>query len=756
MTATADSTLKGDVFKGRAGLGHSATAAWTSIRDLPAALAEALEAEADHRRFFLWTPAAVGTGVVLYFTADREPSLPLVTGLTIALAAVALAARRHTAAFRTLVAVAAMFGGMAAAGWRTARLAAPVLDRIRIVTVQGTIEEMDFRREGARFVLRVAASDDLDPDQTPYRLRLTTRRTPDVEAGAFVELKARLLPPSRAAQPGGYDFARDAWFARIGAVGNVLGRIDVADQPDPPDLGLRVAAAIDRARNALARRVDRTVGGDAGAIAAAMVTGKRDLLSEDAKSLIREAGIFHVVTISGVQMTLVAGIFFVGLRRLLALSRTLALHGATKKWAAGAAMVAAVAYDVATGSRVGTERALFMTLIVLAAVILDRRALTMRNLALAALAVLVFEPEALLGASFQLSFAAVAALVAVYEARAATAPRDDTVVPARAGGHGGWFARRRGHGLRQALFATFCATSATAPFMAYGFHEVNPYVLLGNPLTLTIIEVFAVPGALLGTLLYPLGLDAFVWHYVGAGIAIIMWAARLVGSLPGASLHLPAFAPWSLVFFTLAVLSAVIWHSPILRLTAVPLAAIGLLGALSGPAFDVAVASGGDAVAVRGADGRLTVIGSRPSAFDAEQWLRADADGRPAKGVIDKQACDKTACVARLSDDRAVAIDFEASALAEDCSRASILVTPLLAPVGCAAPLVIDRDSLKRTGSVTLKAMAGSNGFAVRVTRGPDEDRPWSPAPYQPWRRRFDARPNPVPNGRSEPSAQGQ
>ena len=241
---------------------------------------------------------------------------------------------------------------------------------------------------------------DLDPgaDALP-RPRLTTRRTPPFEAGTYVELKARLLPPSRAAQPGGYDFARDAWFARIGAVGSVLGRIEEAEAPEPPGFWLAADMAVDRARNALARRVDTIVGGDPGAIAAAMVTGKRDLLTEDARSLIREAGIYHVITISGVQMTLVAGIFFVGLRRLLALSQTLALGYPIKKWAAGAAIVAAVAYDVMTGSRIGTERALFMTLIMLSAVILDRHALTMRNLALAAMAVLIWQPEALLGAA---------------------------------------------------------------------------------------------------------------------------------------------------------------------------------------------------------------------------------------------------------------------------------------------------------------------------------------------------------------------
>lgn len=303
------------------------------------------------------------------------------------------------------------------------------------------------------------------------------------------------------------------------------------------------------------------------------------------------------------------------------------------------------------------------------------------------------------------------------------------MVPAQSGPRG-WFARHRGHGPRQALFATFCATSATASFMAFDFHEMNPYVLIGNPLTLAIIELFAVPGALLGTLLYPFGLDAFVWHYVGAGIAIIMGAARLVGSLPGSSLHLPAFAPWSLVFLSLAVLSAVLWRTAILRATAIPLALIGIAGAASGPTFDVAVAQGGDAVAVRQADGRLAVIGHRPSAFDAEQWLRADADGRVAKSVIRRENCDKIGCVAHLADGRAVVVDLDPAAFAEDCLRATVLVTPLFAPTGCAAPLVIDRDSLRRTGAVTLKAAKNAkDGFTIRTVRGSDEDRPWSPAP---------------------------
>ena len=166
---------------------------------------------------------------------------------------------------------------------------------------------------------------------------------------------SRLLPPSRAALPGGYDFARDAFFAGVGAVGSTLGPIRLLPPPGDASLSQRFTAAIDQARNRLALRVNAIIGGDEGAIAAAMVTGKRDFLSTDAKDLIREAGIFHIITISGVQMTLVAGIFFVVTRRLLALSPTLALKYPIKKWAAVVAIAGSLLYDVATGSRVGTD-----------------------------------------------------------------------------------------------------------------------------------------------------------------------------------------------------------------------------------------------------------------------------------------------------------------------------------------------------------------------------------------------------------------
>lgn len=720
------------------------------------AFAEALAKETAERRLFLWLPVLGGLGALLYLFADREPSLGFAAIGLLSLAGAAFALRDRPAAFGLCLALCAICCGFVSAAWRSQRVAAPVLHHVSVATVEGFVEEMDFRRSGARFLLRPDKVEGLAPADVPYRLRLTLRRTPPFEAGTYVRLKARLLPPAHGSLPGGYDFARDAWFARIGAVGNVLGRIETIAAPHAPDLMLGFAMRIDRLRNALARRVDSILGGDKGAIAAAMVTGKRELLSEDAKDVIRQAGIFHIITISGVQMTLVAGIFFIGLRRLLALSQTLALRTPIKKWAAGAAIVGAIFYDTLTGSRVGTERALFMTLIMLGAVLIGRPSLSMRNLAFAVAIVVLIEPEAILGASFQLSFAAVAALVAVYEVRnrfraerrAEEFGRRPLAITSVWHERAALIKEKFAHGPLALLVATFCATTATASFMAYNFHELSPYVLIGNPLTLAIIELFAVPGALLGTFLYPLGLDGFVWHYVGAGIDLVLWAARQIGSWPGATLHLHSFAPWAIGFLALAVLCAVIWRSTLFRLSALPLAAIGLYGAACGPSFDIAVAASGDALALRGGDGGLSVLGHRPSLFAAEQWLRADADGRKPAAAIDRAACDKLGCVGILPDGRPVALVLDSQAFAEDCRRAAVIVTPLFAPLGCAAATVIDRDRLAATGAVTLTQDGA--GWHVTAARTPDEDRPWSPAPKRRWE---PARPTPAATGEDADAA---
>jgi competence protein ComEC len=252
-------------------------AAWAP--DWRGAFSSALAREVEERRFFLWIPVAAMGGAALNLAADREPALWLPALLTALFATLAWLSRTRPLALGLSVAIAALFAGFLSMSLRTARVAAPVLDRIRIVSLQGFVEEVDLRAVGARMVIGVVSADGMPLEKVPRRVRVTTRNTPDVAAGDYVALKARLLPPSRAALPGGYNFARDAFFAGVGAVGSALGPIERLAPPGEATLGQRFGAAIDQARNRLALRVNAIIGGDEGAIAAAMVTGKRDFLS---------------------------------------------------------------------------------------------------------------------------------------------------------------------------------------------------------------------------------------------------------------------------------------------------------------------------------------------------------------------------------------------------------------------------------------------------------------------------------------------
>ncbi len=256
--------------------------------------------------------------------------------------------------------------------------------------------------------------------------------------------------------------------------------------------------------------------------------------------------------------------------------------------------------------------------------------------------------------------------------------------------------------------------------MADDFHELSPYVLIGNPLTLAIIEFFAVPGALLGAVLYPFGLDGPVWRCLGFGIDLVTAIARLIAAAPGASLPVKSFAPFAILFLSLAVLSLVLWRTWIFRAMAIPFAVLGLFGAANGEGFDLAVAPGGDAAAMRlpPASSLCSVAGG---AFVAEQWLRADADTRAPADARGGVSCDDLGCVGGSVDGRSVALVTDRKALIEDCARAAIVIAPFYAPAGCAASNSPRPSQARRDGGgdIALYRRGGAMAHGPRPGRGP-------------------------------------
>lgn len=721
----------------------------------------AFAAEREKRRLFLWLPVAFGLGIVLYFAAEREPGLAWPAFWTLVLGCGAIGLRARPLASGAMLLAAMVFAGFCAGVLRTASITTPILTRTMFGSLTGTIESVEKRIGDHRLVLRVHAFAGLEPGTRPERVRVTLRGPFTAKAGDTITAQARLLPPPEPARPGGYDFARDAFFRGIGAVGSLSGRLAIAAPPSPPALVDRLAAGVENSRNALTDRIAAAFGGQAGAVAAALVTGKRGLIEEETNQALRAAGLYHIVSISGLHMVLAAGAIFWSLRAALALVPGLALLWPLKKIAALGAMAGATAYSLFSGSEVATERSLIMTLVMLGAILVDRPALSLRNLAIAALIVLAREPETLLGPSFQMSFAAVAGLIA-FAGRWSRAPSEmsgpgfpdlgQTPVRTRREPASptlpawlGW-PRTLLRAFLALIVTTFVASLATAPFAAYHFQVANPLGVFGNALALPFVSLVVMPAAVAGMVLAPLGLDRPVWWLMGAATEPVLQISAFFQTFDGASLPVPAFGPGPLALMVAAILAATLLAGP-LRWLALPLALAGLLSAPAALRPDLFVDREAAGLAIRAESGRLVMLG-RPSHFVRQQWLLADGDPRDPDdpSLREGVTCDTLGCTARMRGGGRVAHVRDAQALLEDCARADILVTRLDAQ-GCAAPIVLDRAMLAARGALVLTPDAAGK-LTAHGARDHARERPWARGPVPP----AAARPAPSPT-RTSPAS---
>ncbi|MFK4725393.1 putative membrane metal-binding protein [Bradyrhizobium niftali] len=372
--------------------------AWPALVET---LREWMRAEAGAGRLLPWVPVAFGSGIALYFAADHEPVLWVVAATAIALMLGAVLLRRSRL-FAPAILIAAVAAGFATATWKTARIGHAVLAKpLYSVSLSGFVETRDIRERTDRFVLRVTAMEAQRSEVKLERVRLSVRKGTAPEVGSFVQLKARLMPPISPVRPGSYDFSRDMFFQGIGASGFVMGAITAAVPPDAGGLRLRYAAFMQSLRDGIDARIRATLEGDNRAIATALLTGRRDAITTPVNDAMFISGLGHVLSISGYHMAVVAGVVFFAVRALLALIPGLAVGFPIKKWSAAAALVAAAFYLLLSGAEVATQRSFFMTAVVLIAVMVDRRAITFRTLAVAALIVLAVAPEALVHPSFQ-------------------------------------------------------------------------------------------------------------------------------------------------------------------------------------------------------------------------------------------------------------------------------------------------------------------------------------------------------------------
>ena len=467
------------------------------------------EAAAQLDRAMLWTPVAFGIGAASYLGLKVEPPLwPLVAlAATAVVVAVAVRLWRRSRAAATLAALLAVAACGALAGKaRTELVAAPVIPQgFGVATVDGWVTDIaNPSASGERLVIAPVRVAGLAPERTPYRLRIVVPSGAALGPGASIRVTTLLDPPPGPAAPGAFDFARDAWFEGVGGVGLAMKPPQIITLADPP-VRLQVAMAINAWRWSLAERlhadVARVMGThDEGAsgLAAAVTTSHEDWLDSDTRDDLRAAGLAHMLAIAGLHMAAVAGFAFFAIRLGVAAWPWLALRVPGKKVAAVGGLVVVALYLTLSGAHPPARRAAITASVAFLAILLDRRAISMHSLSIAALLILLAQPEAVAEPGFQMSFCATAALVALAEVWPIRSPAVGLPWPLAA-------LQTARDWTVAALMVSFVAGTATGPFAIQHFNRLANYGVPANLSADLVASVVMMPALALGVAAESLG-----------------------------------------------------------------------------------------------------------------------------------------------------------------------------------------------------------------------------------------------------------
>ncbi|MFT3689753.1 ComEC/Rec2 family competence protein [Paenirhodobacter sp.] len=670
----------------------SAEPVWTEARPVVALRGQISAALVRARvDLVLWAPMALACGIGGYFLLRDEPSAVLVWAMVGALCVGLAGLFRAPEALRFpagLLALCAL--GFVLAEMRAHSVAAPVLSFRYYGPVEGRIVGIDrSARDRIRVTLDQLDLDNVAPSRTPGRVRVSLQEEPRhllLEPGLRVMLTANLSPPNGPTEPGAWDFRRMAWFQGLGAVGYTRAPVMLLEPAEPGDLAL----AGHRMRMAISRAMQARMEGQAGAVAAALMTGDRSGISEATNEVMRASNLYHIVSISGLHMGMLAGFVFAAIRYGIAACGSLALRVPAKKVAALVALMAATGYLWVAGAEVATARAYLMTAVMLLAVLFDRRALSLRTVALAAIVLMVLRPESVTEPGFQMSFAATVGLIALYshwESHATGVPR--------------WL--RPVLGL---LVTSLIASAATGPLSAAHFNRVSGYGVIANMLTVPVMGTFIMSAGVVAAVLAPIGLSGLPLWVMEMGTRWMIFIAEWVAGMGGAVSMVPSPPAVVVPLMTAGAMVALLARGPV--------RAAGICAALVAMALWMQVTR---PVLLVGAEaelvGLMTPAGralSKPgAAYVAENWLEADGDGATAEEAAARPAFAGPKGVRTADWNGRAVVHLTGKAaperVAETCRDGALLIVAARLAEGATGKCEIwDQVRLQRSGALAFDA----------------------------------------------------
>ncbi|MDP4575315.1 ComEC/Rec2 family competence protein [Qipengyuania sp. G39] len=652
-----------------------------------------------------WLAVAFGGGIGLWFLLHTPWQWSATIGGLVLVALAALAAWRDRDERAYLLAATIATSLVLAAGiglvWaRSELIGAEPIERPTFERLDARILEREDQPARDRIRLVLAARDAEDGIARAYRVNVPLDQADSaLREGVRVRVSARLMPPSPPIVPGAYDFARRAWFDGYAATGSVVGDIEIVEEAG----GGGGEGWIAQVQRHLSAHVRDRLDGAPGAIAATLASGDRGAISEADEVAMRDAGLTHLLSISGLHVSAIIAATYLIALKLLALWQWLTLRVRLPIVAAAIAALAGIAYTLLTGAQVPTVRSCIGAILVLTALALGREPLSLRLVAVAAIAVLLLWPESLVGPSFQMSFAAVLAIVALHNAkpfREFLAPREESGL------------RRFGRRALMLFLTGFVIELALMPIVLFHFHRAGIYGAVANLFAIPLVTFVSMPLVALALAMDVVGLGAPAWWLVGKSLDVLLWIAHIVSAQPGAVKLAPKMPMAAMAVFVLGALWLALWHGRTRLWGALPVAvASGWMWAT--PAPDIVITRDGRDVGIASADGRLLVLRDSEGSY-AQQNLReiAALDGEPVPLAEWLGArCSRDFCSLRIERDgrdwdvliaRSREL-IEERALAAACDRSDIVIADRFLPRSCKPRwLKADRRFLEREGGTGI------------------------------------------------------
>lgn len=667
------------------------------------------------QRWVNGAPFWLGAGVAAYFLMPFEPPLALAWGLILFLPLLWMA-RHHLRGLALVMALLAIALGFCAGIGQTARVRAPVLAKpLAAVPVEGRVRDIVIDGKRQKLTLDEVVIDDLPAARTPERIRVSASLgAQEIGIGQRIAARATLDAPSRPVLPGGFDFGRYFYFRQIGGIGYVLPPVTVIPAPRTDSPARAVQEWMTRQRLALTRFLMAALPEPANALAVAYVTGDQSAVSETLQQEMRAAGLSHILAISGMHMTIVCGIVYFMVRLLLALLPWAALRYDIRKPAALLALLSGGMYLWLADFPISAVRAYVMIAIFFTAILAGREADGLRSLALAAIFILLVQPSSLLEPGFQLSFAAVLALILYYRWWSARRERDSWE-------RAGW-RRRAFEYFSGIMLSSIVAGAATAPIAAYHFHQFSSYGLLANTVCIPLVSFIVTPTLMLALALAPFGMESPFLEIVNEGFEVMAWVAASAAELPGAMLTVPPLTSTGVAVMILGGFLLLL-HGQRWKFAGGALVLAGLSSALLYTPPDMLISADARAIALRSGDTWQLLKGT-PRNFAVKEWQMALGQ-ELSPGLIDR--CDRGGCVHHAGRTLLAFPRYE-RALAEDCEMADLVITAKPLRLPCRAQLMEGR-TLRRYGTHAVHFEKGK----MTITHGCTgiAPRPWNRCPAQ-------------------------